>query len=322
MPNGNGATLENRVEHPKCECGSELFIKDDKGEEVCSGCGLVAGNLILEEGQRGERTFDDNLTARVHDSFVNRSRPDHGLGSEVRGNRDSQGHHIKDAWRLSRAHNQTQIRANRRELVAYRLLKQYASQEGLPKDIFNEAILIYRNAANAGFVRGHSVNLVLAVAIYDACRMLNMPRTLDEVARLFGERRIELGRLEKTISIGLRYRDRLHPSSPIAYVGRFCSALNYKSQRVQSDVERKAREILALAVGAGLLSGGCSPIPPTAAAIYLSGVSFGADSEHYKPQSAVAEITGVTEASVRNWKSRLNKKLGLHIKVPYNQGKN
>ena len=70
------------------------------------------------------------------------------------------------------------------ESKALQVLNQDGAKLGIPKDIKESAALIYRKAVEKKLIRGRSIESIVCAAIYASCRMINIPRTLDEISRV------------------------------------------------------------------------------------------------------------------------------------------
>jgi len=151
-----------------------------------------------------------------------------------------------------------------------------------------EAGFICKKALERGLLRGRSIEALVAAAIYAACRITGVPRTLDELQQTTGIRKKVIG---KTYSALLRELGlRVPPSKPADYVSRFCSELGL-SQGVQAEALRIIKEIEAADPSASL-----SPIGTAASAIYLASLAAG----ERRPQKAIAKVAGVSEVTLRN----------------------
>ena len=53
---------------------------------------------------------------------------------------------------------------------------------GLPDSVIEKVAYLYRKIQERGMVRGRTIKGVLAVASYIACREMEIPRTLKEIA--------------------------------------------------------------------------------------------------------------------------------------------
>jgi transcription initiation factor TFIIB len=72
-------------------------------------------------------------------------------------------------------------------------------QLGLSDVIIERTAYIYRKAQERGMLRGRSILAVLAAAIYIACRQLNAPRTLDDIATASNVRRKSIAKSHRDL---------------------------------------------------------------------------------------------------------------------------
>ncbi|MEM2934413.1 MAG: transcription initiation factor IIB [Methanocellales archaeon] len=295
------------------ECGSRLLIHDyERAELVCSNCGLVIDEAFIDLG-REWRAFD-------HDQRMRRSRVgapmtytihDKGLSTTIDWrNRDAHGKPISPKYRaqLYRLRKwQRRIRVSnatdRNLAFALSEIDRIASALGLPRNIRENAAIIYRKAVDRNLIRGRSIEGVAAGALYASCRQSNVPRTLDEIAQVSRVSRKEVGRTYRFISRELALM--LVPTSPIDYIPRFCSGLN-----LRGEVQSKAAEIIRQAAAKELTSGR-GPTGLAAAAIYISTILCG----ERRTQREVAEIAGVTEVTIRNRYKELAEELDIEIVI-------
>ena len=145
-----------------------------------------------------------------------------------------------------------------------------------------------RQALEKGLVRGRSIEAIVAAAVYAACRIDGVPRTLDELQQVTGVRKKTIGKaygaLLRTLTL------RVPPSRPTNYVSRFCSRLGL-SNTVEAEAQKILKELEKIDSSMSL-----SPSGTAAAAIYLASLSCG----ERRPQKAIAKIAGVSEVTLRN----------------------
>ena len=89
--------------------------------------------------------------------------------------------------------------ASRSILLASEEIERISNEVGLNDSIKESALEIFSSSSKAGIVRGRSSEKVAAAAIYTACRLANLPRTLDEIADKSNLNRNELSRLHRLI---------------------------------------------------------------------------------------------------------------------------
>ncbi|HYM40785.1 MAG TPA: TFIIB-type zinc ribbon-containing protein [Thermoplasmata archaeon] len=291
-----GSTFEE--EHICPECGSPRLVRDDaRGELVCGACGLVLAESAIDEGP--ERVAHSMEEAEQ----LARTGPPRKPLSGAAGlttvvpypNRDIRGRPIPEPtrkvfYRLRKLQITTAQsgRGERSSVAMGRTLDRVTSQLGLPNTVREEAAFLCRRAIEAGVVRGRSMMGVVAAAVYAACRIDGVPRTLDEMEAVAGISRKAIAR---------HYRELLRTGALRAvplpraqeYVSRFCAALGLSS-RAQAMALRILGEWDRLG-----LTGSSSPVGTAATAIYLAAEACG----ERKHQTEVARVSGVTEVTLR-----------------------
>nr|A6VI28.1 RecName: Full=Transcription initiation factor IIB; Short=TFIIB [Methanococcus maripaludis C7] len=292
-------------------CGSKNIIKDyERAEIVCEMCGCVLQQNLFDVGPEW-RAFD-------HEQRVKRSRVgapmtytihDKGLSTVIDWrNKDSYGKDISadkraQLYRLRKWQRRIRVSDASERNLAFALseLDRIASKLGLPRNVRENAAVLYRGAVEKGLIRGRSIEGVAAAALYAACRRCKVPRTLDEIAEVSRVDRKEIGRTYRFISRELNIR--LAPTNPVDYVPRFASEL-----KLPGEVESKAISILQKAGEKGLTSGR-GPTGVAAAAIYIASVLQGTR----RTQREVADVAGVTEVTIRNRYKELTEHLDIDV---------
>jgi len=295
-------------EHRVCpKCGSTNLERDEKhGELVCRDCGTVVEQLI-DYGPEWRAFNADQRTQRERTGAPISERHPHRLGDTVIDDRDTHGKRLMD-WR-------------------FRRLKRWDRW----------AIRIYRKAVEKDLVRGRSIENTAAAALFMACKKRKHPRTIKEIAKLFGISPKDINRTHRVL---LRHLDERMPApDPKQYLSRFATELG-----VSEEVEMLAREILEKAEKKGLTVSR-NPAGLAGAALYLAGLLKAkeyieeyrekmkeAESEEEKErlerelneklrrcrrtQPEVAKVSGVTEVTIRNRYKELAEELGLDVPDP------
>lgn len=280
------------------ECGSEHLVRDyTRGELVCDACGLVVSESAIDEGPEWA-AYSLEESARL----ARTGAPRHvvagasGLTTIIPlSSRDARGNTIplrerEKFYRMRKLqHHSGHSRPGERSLPeTIRALERVASLMGLPRTVKDEAGFICKKALEKGLVRGRSIEGVVAAAVYAACRMQGVPRTLDELQQVTGIRKKVIGKAYGALlrSLGLR----VPPSRPADYVSRFCSKLGL-SQTVLAEALKILKELEKVDTSMSL-----SPVGTAAAAIYLASLAHG----ERRPQKAIAKVAGVSEVTLRN----------------------
>lgn len=293
------------------ECGKKI-IKNVESLLVCEECGLVHSDNHIDRGPEW-RAFDADqkkkrtrtgapMTYMIHDK---------GLSTMIDWkNRDIFGKEIpaKSRGQIYRLRKwQSRIRvsdATERNLTfALSELDRMASNLDLPKNLRECSAKIYRDAVDAHLIRGRSIEGVAAASLYAACRMYKIPRTLNEIAEVARVNKKEIGRSFRFISNELILN--LNPTKPLDFLTRFISEL-----KLTQDCQKVAKKIIKIAEAYGLTSGR-GPTGVCAAAIYAASIL----TKERRTQRKIANISQVTEVTVRNRFSELIENLDLGISI-------
>lgn len=298
----------------KCpNCGSTKLVRDyEKGEVICGKCGLVITDNMEDLGPEW-RAFDSEQRAKRArgGAPIKYTRPNKGLVTEIdQYNRDIRGAKISpkkqaQLHRMRKWHKRASIATSMERNLAIALgeLDRISSYLGLSDSTKESAALLYRKCVKKELIRGRLIESVVAAVIYATCRIQHIPRTLDEIARVAGIEKKEIGRAYRFIRRELDLEVPLtHPAS---YVPKFCAAL-----KLTGKVQEKAIQLLKKAVKKGLISGR-GPTGVAAAAVYIASAIYG----ERRTQKEVADVAGVTEVTIRNRYRELKKELKIKVEL-------
>ncbi|MCL4350096.1 MAG: transcription initiation factor IIB [Candidatus Thermoplasmatota archaeon] len=296
----------------KCpECGSSDLSRDyERGELVCNKCGIVIDDAYIDQGPEW-RAFDSeqNESRARAGSPMTFTIHDKGLSTDISWkNKDSYGKSIPtrnraQLYRLRKWQKRIKVSnaAERNLSQALQEMERMASNLSIPNDVRETAAVIYRKAVKQNMIRGRSIEGVVAGSLYAACRITNVPRTLDEIASITRVKKKEIGRTFRIMSRYLQLN--ILPSKPEDYLNRFCSKL-----KLSMETRKQAADIIKLAQDNDLTSGK-GPTGVAAAAIYIASIM----TDERRTQRSVAEVAGVTEVTIRNRYKELTEKLKLDV---------
>ncbi|GAB6101490.1 transcription initiation factor IIB [Thermococcus atlanticus] len=288
-------------------CGSTEFIYDPgRGEIICTKCGFVIEENVIDTGPEW-RAFDASQREKRSRTGAPESilLHDKGLSTDIGIDRNLTGLMREKMYRLRKWQSRLRVSDAAERNLAFALseLDRIASQLKLPKHVEEEAARLYREAVRKGLIRGRSIESVIAACVYAACRLLKIPRTLDEITEISRVDKKEIGRSFRFIARNLNLTPKKLFVKPTDYVNKFADELGLSEK-----VRRKAVELLDEAYNKGLTSGK-SPAGLVAAALYIAGLLEG----EKRTQREVAEVARVTEVTVRNRYKELVDKLKLKI---------
>jgi transcription initiation factor TFIIB len=164
------------------ECEHSLII--DEGERVCEKCGVITSKVIDEgaewrnyEDSKGEDqcrtgfTTSDLLPESSYGCMVSYK----GLGST---NSPIKAVQRLSCWSLS-------SNSQRSWMGIFDAIQLSCTHAGLPKAIVLDACGMYKHLEDAQKVRGETRRAMMGAAVFVACRNNGVPRSHEEIAKLF-----------------------------------------------------------------------------------------------------------------------------------------
>jgi len=302
------STYKNIQRCPECG-GKNIIIDHTRGDTICADCGLVINDdLLIDEGPewRSFTSEEERERSRVG-SPTTYLLPDKGLSTSIgKTNRDIFGQPFqpKNRAQIYRL-RKLQIRTIVYDSVAKNLSKalpeisRVASQLGISRNVQKTAAMIYRKAVKKGLVRGRKIETMATAAIYLACRLHRIPRSLDDFEEVA---------LDKNLRYCVRIMLRnLNLQFPRAKAKDFIPGLANQLD-MSIEAQKKAIEIIEAIEELGI-GGGKSPIGLAAAALYIASILTGLR----RTQKEIAKAANITEVTIRNRYQEIIRKLKIKI---------
>ncbi|WP_318568316.1 transcription initiation factor IIB family protein [Salinigranum marinum] len=268
------------------ECDGRL--NTDASETVCAECGLVVSADHIDHGPEW-RSFPDGPSRERTGAPLTRSRHDRGLSTEIGRSTRVKGRKRRQLARMRVQHNRAQIstKRERNQVYVFTEIRSVTAGLSLPTHICEMASTLFRSAQSADIVRRRSLE-GFAAAVYAACRVQGVSRTIEEVV---AEARADRGELRAAYDalnreLGLP----TGPIDPAEYIPRYATRLG-----VDAETERRAREYAVSCTETGVASGR-NPSGVAAACLYTASCDLGGD----VTQATAADVADVTPVTVRN----------------------
>lgn len=291
-----GEANENHPPRPE-ECAHTSVKDERRGEIFCGRCGLVLrGEAITSvspspEDRAGYVSRDPWSWPRLGTVAPERviERLD-GKGKELNAAERKKFRRIaKTAWHFRPSRRRERTISNASALVG-----RIRRSVGLPEASEDQAISIYRRAAQAGLIQGRSARAFAAACVLASSRSMNVPRGLKEICRIAD---VNPRKVRRAISLlSSTFHLKWAPPDPWAFLPRLASKLG-----LSWAVERKAARLLTEAQEQGLRCSG-SPMSIAAAALVL--VTGGTISD-----ADAARTLGIARRSVSRWRRRISRNL-------------
>jgi transcription initiation factor TFIIB len=195
--------------------------------------------------------------------------------------------------KLQRLHESIKTSEERNIQQAASVLAIYADKLNLPQPVAEQAMLIYRKALTAGLVRGRAIRVIVAGAVYAACRLSGVPRDLRDFEEAYPlVKRKEVGYAYRLIIKNLNIKPPI-PPDPSAFVFKIAAKLGVEERTVREAIniieEAKKR-------GGSDVTAGKDPVGVAAAALYIACQ----ETMQNVMQKKIARVAGVTEVTIRN----------------------
>jgi len=264
---------------------------EERGEVVCLNCGcLVEENLIdLSAPTRRFSSEDPSVDNAHYGAPISDLYADRGLPTTFNP-MEAKPADRRKSFVLKRINQQTVTNKERNLAVALRDIERVVSRGSLPKSVHEEAVRVYRDAVDKQLIRGRSIEGMVAASLYTACRMVQVPRSLDEIADLTRTGRKEIARNYNTLKKHILRLKRMRPPSPEQYLDRYIGALSLSIK-----VRNRAAELMKECFQGGM-NQGRNPIGIVAACIYIACV----ECSERRTQRQIARELEITEVTIRN----------------------
>jgi len=229
-------------------CSSTAVLYDmNRGEQVCTRCGLVIFDKLLEPGPEWRSAHGEGPERADVTSGLDITRHDLGLGSKFEVSREFSPAQRAKLRRLKVMQERSRVsswedRSLREALVE---LGKVCGDLSLPKGVRAEASVNYRRAKVKGLLVGRDMHQVICAVVFFTCRARGLPRTEDEVVSVISsrygvDRHIALRNIHRLVRLlreTLGGEERRITAED--YIGRFAPQLHLSSAAVE-----QAHEIL------------------------------------------------------------------------------
>jgi len=305
-----GSPTEEETPNNCPECGCRKLITDQmEGEKICSKCGYVIDNTKINMAPewRAFTVEERRNKSRVGTPF-SYAISDKGLSTTIgnvyseRSTRKLSRERKFQLLRISKWQRRAVKSSHQRNLTkAMTILAQICDKLHIPRNVKEQAALVYRKALKKELLRGRSIETIVAASLYAACRMTKTQRNLREVAE-----KCTIEPKEVAKNYRLIYRE-LSLSVPRPRAQNKVPKIAAKA-KIGQKIQQHAVEILRTAEREKITAGK-DPTGLAAAALYIACRK----SEQKFTQKQIATAAGVTEVTIRNRYKGIKEKLNIQF---------
>ena len=264
-----------------------------RGEIICNNCGTVISEKLEDTSHRVR--YEEAARARTGAPY-SLARHDMGLSTIIgKENKDASGQAIDTAMRSKmdrlRIWNHRSIvytSGDRNLIKAFGQLDGLKEKLGLSDTIVEKAAYIYRRAQERGLIKGRTVDTMLAAAVYGACREMETPRTIKDIAATSNIKRKNLARNYRTLVFELDIK--IPTVDPMKCIARVANRL-----KINEKTKNHAINIMEKVVNREI-NAGKEPLGLAATVLYASSLR----NNERITQKDIATVSGVTEVTIRN----------------------
>ena len=294
------------IEIQKCvSCKSSLIDDLQRGETICSSCGIVAAEQMEDYGpERIGISSDTGMKLARATGQTTLAQHDLGISTEISiGSTDYSGKKISsEVQRQMNSgrtwHKRVRISSSRDRRLTNVLgvMSEICSNCSLPRNVLETASKIYRSLDGKDVkVKGKSVVSISAAVVYMACKRCDVIRTLDEILHNICSTK----EIKSRIRLASRYYRILvmelgTASVPVVtmdkYISKIANMTNTDTRvlRLALDISEKTKD--------RSLADGKAPNGIAAAYLYIASILLGQG----VLQRDVSTVSGVTEVTIRN----------------------
>jgi transcription initiation factor TFIIB len=173
-------------------CNSSATVFDaETSETVCSSCGMVIHDNVESLGPEWRIYSGDDVESKRRTGMpTSLAFHDMGLSTFISySNVDANGVVIspEQMSKVQRMRRWNKISSNNRSYHrnlknAFAILSTVKDKLSLNDALIEKSAYNYRKALDKHIIKGRSIRALVVASVYAACRELNVPRTLDEIA--------------------------------------------------------------------------------------------------------------------------------------------
>ena len=207
-----------------CNTSNSVILED--GNYVCNKCGTMISRFIDTTAEWRFYGFEDS---RVNDptrcGLTNELLPN--IGSTMGWAK----YETKDIHMMRKYHMWNSMTYKERSLYnIFDTLTTNALINGIPKNIIEEAKVLYKSVSEKKISRGDNRNGLIASSIYISCKKNNVPRSAKEIAKIFN---IKVPTMTKGCKQFQEIMNiSINSTTADDFVNRFCSKLNIDKNNI------------------------------------------------------------------------------------------
>ncbi|MGB9727182.1 MAG: transcription initiation factor IIB [Nitrososphaeria archaeon] len=272
-------------------CGSKLIVDLESGELICSKCGVVIKDHVVDERPEWKAIDLEDKQKRVrvgapmtyllHDEGLTTFIGDKPYGVSGKGG---------DFKNIKNAHSRVRVNSEERSLMQILgKIEDISKRLSLPNNVAETAAYFIHSKDVRAFLKNKGQRETAAALVYLSCRICNLNRTLKEVSEAAGLKKKDVAKYYRILAQKFSTAPIRRPTVS-SYVTKAANllSLSTKTERLALSLSSK--------VESSKFSHGKNPAGLAAACVYISSTLFD------EPVSSedLASSLNVTPLTIRN----------------------
>jgi transcription initiation factor TFIIB len=286
-----------------CNVPTNVITDQILRELICTKCGSVLKDGLQDVNLQLNFSNHDDMYLKGRNGVgggegipTSLAKHDKGLYTIIgKTDRDASGQEIKvemknriNRWRTWDARSQIRSVKEKNLSFAFIQLRKLKDEFSLPDSIIEKTAYIYRKIQERRLAKGISIKVVISIACYIACRELEIPRTLKEIAEISNTDEKKLFTFYKKAIIELDLKvPQANPLKMIVKIANIC--------KISEKTKRYAINIMNEILKKELFTSK-DPMGLAGAIVYMACKKYGENVIQYQ----IANATGITVVTLRN----------------------
>ena len=278
------------------ECNGYIVLISEKGEDVCSQCGLIINEKEIDVENSGRRAFTQNEKNKIG----NYGWPISPLVADLEICTKINKNETND-FNLKRVIKRDSIYSwkTKNVLIAIAELKRLCFNLIIPSHVKNEALSLYKKCFNANLIKGRSIVGMVAACLYYVSKKMDTPILFKEI--IF-ESTADVEIIKRCYKVLIKkFKLPPHNLNPVLFIPRYSSEL---------DLDLETQQLVVKILTHYLKNNefdGKNPMGLCGGAIY-----FAAKLKDKKiTQRQVAKKVGITDLTLRSRYKEIVEKIEL-----------
>ncbi|KAL9647343.1 hypothetical protein ABK040_011708 [Willaertia magna] len=291
--------INNALYCNNCQTGDYITEDHKEGTMVCTGCGVVVMNSLIDLDREWREFENDSGTkdkSRVAGP-VNELLDGGGLSTSIERVKGGTGGLTKTHMKIQQSDNEKHLRE------AFRKIEDFAEKLGVEHKHFSRVQQIYKELDKKKNFKGRYMDQVVAACLYTGLKAEAVSRTIKEIIVLTNTKKKEVNKYIQLINSDENLKKLLKSTSynsPKDYVEKYTAELELPVY-LQTATQEVAENVMKYGVGYGK-----SPVTLAAASIVLLCQSQ-PDEQFKRTAKDVEGVMGISETTIKKALKELEK---------------